>query len=214
MTTIMKPQVAAHYLTRRAIRRYPDIPEDDNKAYLAMFTSVLNIMAGAAASGELRLVAWPLWWPIPASMAVDDDGRIVDGAGVTDTALYEWVKTFDPDVAANKQTVEDFLKELQGDKPSDEAEAVMSDGVRVVGDFSHGNKSSWYQDNALNFALAAGRAGCRMAATDVSKWITENIPEAKGSSREVWRSKILKSELLRQAQEILNKERWIAKNEN
>ncbi|MGK9453079.1 hypothetical protein ACSSZE_17790 [Acidithiobacillus caldus] len=200
MTTIMKPQAAAHYLTRRAIRRYPSIPENDNETYLAMFTSVLNIMAGAAASGELKLIAWPLWWPIPASMAVDDDGRIVDGAGVTDTALYEWVKTFDPDVTANKQTVEDFWKELQGDKTSDEAETVMSGGMRIIGDFSSlakGEKTKWRRENADRFIRIALENGVSSDRKSVTEWVCSNIPAAQGTNPVQWHHYMTRNDILR-----------------
>ena len=139
-TVIMQPHWAAHHLTRRAIRKYPDIPDTDNEAYLNLFSGVVNIMAGAAANGELQLIAYPLWWPIPAHMAVDEDGQIVQGAGVTDTALHEWMKSFDADIIANKQGVDDFRKELRGDDASTEPETVMQDGTRLMGDFSHGNK--------------------------------------------------------------------------
>jgi hypothetical protein len=132
-TVIMQPHWAAHHLTRRAIRKYPDIPDTDNEAYLNLFSGVQNIMAGAAANGELKLIAYPLWWPIPAHMAVDEDGHIVQGAGITDTALYEWLKSFDADIIANKQSVDDFWKELRGDDASTEPGTVMEDGVSVNG---------------------------------------------------------------------------------
>ena len=210
-TVIMQPHWAAHHLTRRAIRKYPDIPDTDNEAYLNLFSGVQNIMAGAAANGELKLIAYPLWWPIPAHMAVDEDGHIVQGAGVTDTALHEWMKSFDADIIANKQGVDDFWKELRGDDASTEPETITDGGVRIVGDFRHGDKDKWYRENALSFALAAGRAGIPMSRDEVAEWIETTYQRKQGTAT-VWK-KHLPRPLLRQAQDILNQERGIGKKE-
>jgi hypothetical protein len=190
-TVIMQPHIVAHHLTRRAIRRFPGIPESD-ESYLAMFTGVQNIMQAAAASGGLKLLAYPLRWPIPEHMALDDEGRIAQGAGVTLDALFAWMKSFDPDIISNRQSLDDFWKELQGDDASTESETKMENGARIIGDFAqvpHGQKMQQYETNKMLYisaaldALSDNPEGEASEKQRVITWITS----VYGGSEETWK---------------------------
>ncbi|OCX71718.1 hypothetical protein A6M27_12015 [Acidithiobacillus thiooxidans] len=190
-TVIMQPHVVAHYLTRRAMRRFPSMP-DTGEAYLALFIGVLNTLQAAAASGGLKLLAYPLWWPIPAQMALDEDGRIAQGAGVTLDALFAWMKSFDPDIISNRQSLDDFWKELQGDDASTEPETKMENGTRLIGDFAqvpHGQKMQEYETNKMLYisaaldALSDNPEGEASEKQRIITWITS----VYGGSEETWK---------------------------
>lgn len=192
-TVIMQPHVVAHYLTRRAVRRFPGMSDSD-ESYLAMFTGVQNIMQAAAASGGLKLLAYPLWWPIPEHMAIDDDGRIVQGAGITIEALFAWMESFDPDIISNRQSLDGFWKELQGDDASTESETKMENGTLIIGDFTqapHGKKAEWYKENVRRvISEALEEVGMDATRTRVITWAYKNN---QGSSNETWKTHITRS---------------------
>ncbi|MHB8180084.1 MAG: hypothetical protein ACYDDR_04575 [Acidithiobacillus ferrivorans] len=173
-TVIMQPHVVAHYLTRRALKRFRDLP-DDADTYSAVYDSVLGTMGMAAANGDLVLLAFPLWYRVPAQFTLGDNGWLnTQGVGITIEALFDWVKSFDPVIANNHDTLDYFWKELQGDVASTESETTTADGTLIIGDFTHvrhTQKGTWYVTNKMLFIREALDA-------------LSGIPEGEGSEKQ------------------------------
>jgi hypothetical protein len=191
-TVIMRPHVVAHYLTRRAIKRFRDLP-DDADTYLGVYDSVLRTMGMAAANGDLVLRAFPLWYPVPAQFTLGDNGWLnMQGVGITLEDLFDWVKSFDQDIANNRDNLDYFWKELQGDVASTESETKMENGARLIGDFAqvpHGQKMQKYETNKIPYirealdALSGNHEGEASEKQRVITWITS----VYGGSEETWK---------------------------
>jgi len=188
-TVIMQPHVVAHYLTRRALKRFRDLP-DDADTYSAMYDSVLGTMGIAAANGDLVLLAFPLWYPVPAQFTLGDNGWLnTQGVGITIEDLFAWMKSFDHDIANNHDTMDYFWKELQGDVAITEHETTTVDGARIIGDFPHGQKMQGYETNKMLYigealdALSGTPEGEGSEKQRVITWIVS----AYGGSEETWK---------------------------
>jgi hypothetical protein len=191
-TVIMQPHIVAHRLTRRALKHFSDLP-DDADTYSAVYDSVLGTMGMAAANGDLVLRAFPLWYRVPAQFTLGDNGWLnTQGVGITLEDLFDWVKSFDPDIAKNHDTLDYFWEELQGDVASPESETEMNNGARFL-ETAHGKKAEWFADNTrptIRDAIAA--LGLEATRPQIIKWACDNH---KGTTDDGWKKHINTAEI-------------------
>lgn len=185
----MTPYVAAHRLARRALLLFPGYPED---RYLDLFAGTFNTLKAAAANGELKCIAFPLWWPVPGSFAIDDEGNFNPGVFITSKGIFDWLKTFDDSIKVHRQTFNAFWAEMEQGASQDEEEATRGGGMQIIREPSYGEKGDWYADNKMALIRAAldDLAGQPEGTNSEKERIITWIVDHHGGSDSSWRREI------------------------
>jgi hypothetical protein len=162
------------------------------------------------------LLAFPLWYRVPAQFTLGDNGWLnTQGVGITTEDLFAWMKSFDRDIANNHDTLDYFWKELQGDVASTESETTTADGARLIGDFARvpfGKKGEWYKENVRRvISEALEEVGMDATRTQVITWAYGNN---KGSSNETWKTHITGSLIEAVKNEMMKISRHISRGGN